>query len=188
MAVAHHDSLKGGLFGDEEIYVLPCSLADAQRLVHALHRHHGKVAGHKFSLKASIVNSLRVAEAGAVIIGRPVSRRLDDGETLEITRLVTNGTPNIASKLLGAAAREAKRRGAKKIITYTLADESGVSLKAAGFTPESLSKGGSWNSVSRPRVDRHPTGPKIRWSKILVNCLHAETIASNTDGGWTQKD
>lgn len=166
--MAHHNNLKGGLFGDEEIYVTPCSLADAQRLVKALHRHHGKVAGHKFSLKASIVNALRVAEAGTAIVGRPVSRRLDDGNTLEVTRLATTGVPNIASKLLGAAAREARRRGYHKLITYTLAEESGVSLKAAGFEPEFRSSGGSWSSPSRPRVDRHPTGPKIRWARVLA--------------------
>lgn len=110
----HHSSLKGGLFGNEDIFVVPCSLSDAQRLVKALHRHHGRVTGHKFSLKASIVNALRVAEAGTAIVGRPVSRHLDDGATLEVTRLATTGMPNIASKLLGAAAREARRRGYSK--------------------------------------------------------------------------
>ncbi len=164
----HHSSLKGWLFGDEHICVIPCSLADAQRLVLALHRHHGKVVGHKFSLKASIVNQLRVCEAGAAIVGRPVARRLDDGETLEITRLVTTGVSNIASKLLGAAAREARRLGYRRIITYTLAEENGSSLKAAGYIQELVSKGGSWSSKSRPRVDKHPTGPKIRWARGLA--------------------
>jgi len=165
--MAHHSDLKGGLFGNESIQVVPCALDDAQRLVQCWHRHHGKVAGHKFSLKAMILNLMRTKEVGAANVGRPVSRHLDDGETLEITRLVTSGEPNIASKLLACAAREAKRRGYRRIITYTLESESGISLKAAGFEVDAHSPGGSWNSRSRPRVDRHPISPKTRWVRLL---------------------
>lgn len=167
--MAHHTTAQGGIFGGEALFVEPCSLKDALRLVQCFHRHHGKVAGHKFSLMVSTMNRLRVGEVGVAIVGRPVSRHLDDGKTLEITRLaVLNHVPNAASKLLGAAAREAKRRGYRKIITYTLASESGISLRAAGYVPEYHSPGGSWSSPSRPRVDKHPTGPKIRWSRSLV--------------------
>ena len=167
----HHSTLKGGLFGDLVIEVQLCTLADSQRLVHALHRHHGRVAGHKFSLKATTSNSMRVSEEGAAIVGRPVSRHMDDGETLEITRLVTIGTPNIASKLLASAAKEAKRRGFKRIITYTLDSESGISLRAAGFKEDKKSAGGSWSSPSRPRNDSHPTGPKMRWVRHLTTVI-----------------
>lgn len=165
--MAHHSALKGGLFGDEAIEVSICPLADAQRLVTCWHSHHGKVAGHKFSLKAHLLNRLRSVEAGCAIVGRPSSRHLDDGDTLEITRLATMGGPNVASKLLAFAAREARRRGYRRIITYTLASESGTSLKAAGYAIDAHTRGGSWNSRSRPRVDRHPTGPKTRWVRVL---------------------
>lgn len=166
--MTHHTDAKGCLFGDEKLYVHLTTLADSLRLVQCFHRHHGRVAGHKFSLICRTVNRLRSAECGTAIVGRPVSRHLDDGRTLEITRLaVNNGTPNAASKLLGAAAREARRRGYQKIITYTLASESGVSLRAAGLTQDGMSRGGSWDSPSRPRTDKHPTCPKIRWSKRL---------------------
>lgn len=165
--MAHHSSLKGGLFGDEEIDVQLCTLADAQRLVECWHRHHGKVVGHKFSLKARLLNNMRTIESGVAIIGRPVSRHLDDGETLEITRLATSGQPNVASKLLASAAREARRRGYRRLITYTLSSEAGISLKAAGFVFDANSPGGSWNAPSRPRVDRHPTTPKTRWVRVL---------------------
>lgn len=163
----HHTDLKDRLFGAEELVVDICPLADAQRLVGIWHRHHGQVAGHKFSLKAVLMNRLRTVEAGVAIVGRPVSRHLDDGKTLEVTRLATSGEANVASKLLGRAAREAKRRGYKRLITYTLAQESGASLRAAGFVMEKNCTGGSWNSPTRPRVDRHPTGPKQRWAREL---------------------
>ena len=165
--MVHHSSLKEGLFGDTTIEVQPCSLADAQRLVECLHRHHGKVAGHKFSLMARVLDRLSRAEAGVVIVGRPVSRHLDDGRTLEITRLATRSFPNIASKLLASAAREVRKRGFSRVITYTLATESGASLIAAGFSADFRTKGGSWNSPSRARTDKHPTGPKTRWVRHL---------------------
>jgi hypothetical protein len=165
--VTRHRELKGGLFGDERLCVCPCTLADAQRLVEAFHRHHGRVAGHKFSLMAYALNAIRSSEEGVAIVGRPVSRHLDDGRTLEVTRLATSGTINVASMLLAAAAREARARGYERLITYTLASESGVSLRAAGFALDGASAGGSWDKPSRPRVDRHPTGPKLRWSRRL---------------------
>lgn len=166
--MTHHTDAKGGLFGDEKLYVTLTSLADSLRLVQCFHRHHGRVAGHKFSLICHTVNLLRTAECGTAIVGRPVSRHLDDGRTLEVTRLaVSNGTPNAASKLLGAAAREARRRGYHKIITYTLESEPGTSLVAAGYVREYIGRGGSWNSPSRPRTDKHPTGAKVRWSRRL---------------------
>ena len=121
------------------------------------------VAGHKYSFKALLNTSAYSTEVGAAIVGRPVARHLDDGRTLEITRLVTRGHANVASKLLGAAAREAKKRGFSRIVTYTLASESGTSLKAAGFVVDGETKGGSWNVPSRPRTDKHPTEPKTRW-------------------------
>ena len=161
--MAHHSSLKGGMFGPICIVVRLCSLADSQRLVQCWHRHHGRVVGHKFSLMAKLDAPAYSAEAGAAIVGRPVSRIQDDGDTLEITRLVTRGAPNVASKLYGAAAREAKKRGYSRIITYTLASEAGTSLIAAGYVIDGHTKGGSWSCPSRPRTDKHPTEPKTRW-------------------------
>ncbi len=166
-AEMRHQQLSAGLFGKISLHVRPCSLSDAQRLVIALHRHHGPVVGHKFSLQAYSTDTICRREEGAVIVGRPVSRHLDDGQTLEITRLVTSGTINVASMLLGAAARVARARGYQRLITYVLAHESGTSLRAAGFTCDGPSSGGSWSCPSRPRADKHPTGPKVRWSRSL---------------------
>jgi hypothetical protein len=52
------------------------------------------------------------------------------------------------------------------LITYTLKSEAGTSLKAAGWKIIGESKGGSWNVKSRPRVDKHPTVPKLIWEAV----------------------
>lgn len=63
--------------------------------------------------------------------------------------------------------RASKFLGYKKIITYILKEETGISLKASGWDKESLVKGKSWNSKKRPRIDKHPTTDKIRYKKIF---------------------
>lgn len=70
--------------------------------------------------------------------------------------------------LYSAAAKEAKRRGFRKVITYTLEEESGHALRAAGWTAEARTRGGSWNRPGRARKDTAPTTPKIRWSRTLI--------------------
>ena len=81
----------------------PVSLAEANNFVKEHHRHHKPVRGHKFSLGCMDEEHL----AGVAIVGRPVSRYLDDGMTLEVNRLCTDGTRNACSFLYGAAARVA---------------------------------------------------------------------------------
>jgi hypothetical protein len=104
-------------------------LAEANAFVAAHHRHHKPVVGHLFSLGAT--DGERVI--GVVIVGRPVSRFRDDGETAEVTRLCTDGTKNACSFLYGAAARAALALGYRCIGTYILASEPGTSLTAAGW-------------------------------------------------------
>jgi hypothetical protein len=107
------------------------------------------------------------------MVGRPVSHAFDPNRVVEVTRLCIDHdfhrqiTRGAASMLLGAAAREARRRGFAHIITYTLQRELGTSLKAAGFQPEHVTRGGSWHRLSRPREDHAPTGPKVRWGREL---------------------
>lgn len=141
--------------------LIPISLSEANAFVATAHRHHGPVIGHKFSLAAHIEGKI----CGIAIVGRPVSRMRDDGLTLEVTRLATDGTRNACSFLYGASARAAMALGYRRIGTYILASESGASLRAAGWRLIAETKGGSWNSASRPRIDKHPLEPKLLFER-----------------------
>lgn len=140
---------------------VPLAVANAFVLTH--HRHHGPVVGHKLSLGVFDDQGLR----GVAIAGRPVSRHLDDGTSLEVTRVATDGTRNACSKLYAGVAREAVKRGYGRALTYTLAEENGASLRASNWIPVCASPGGSWSVPSRPRLDKGPTGPKTRWEITL---------------------
>lgn len=141
----------------------PVTLREANAFVRDNHRHHGPVQGHKFSIGIKDGDYL----VGVAIVGRPVARFLDNGTTAEVTRLCTDGTRNACSMLYSAAARAARAMGYMKIISYTLLEETGASLKAAGFSLEGISPGGSWNHPNRQRTDKAPTTPKKRWAKNL---------------------
>lgn len=141
----------------------PISLAKANEFVNLFHRHHKAVTGHKFSIGCS-QNGLLV---GVVIVGRPVSRYLDDGITVEVNRLCTLGVKNACSFLYSAAARAAKSMGYKKIITYILESETGVSLKAAGWNCAGLAGGTEWTGVRKPPVPIYPQEMKIKYEKSL---------------------
>lgn len=148
----------------KKMHVRPASIRDAGRFVGEVHRHHGEPQGGKFAI-ACVVGGRIV---GYAITGRPVARKLDQkGYIAEVTRLCTDGTKNACSFLYGAAARIALEMGYCKIITYTLASEDGASLRAAGWTLEAHSPGGSWSVPSRPRVDKAPLEAKVRWSRVL---------------------
>ena len=144
--------------------IVPISLRKANEVVTQWHRHHKPSRGHKFSI-ALLKDSVYV---GIAICGRPVARGSDDGLTLEVSRLCTDGTPNACSKLYGACARVAKEMGYEKIQTYILESEPGISLKASGWIMEAVTAGGQWKRTDgiTNRTDQ-PTEPKQRWVKFL---------------------
>lgn len=143
---------------------MPVTLKEANLVVSQLHRHHVPARGCKFCLG---VRDEGGALRGVAIAGRPVSRHLDDGLTLEVNRVATDGCPNACSALYGACRRVAKEMGFKKILTYTLPEEGGASLRGAGWVNMGEAGGQSWNKPSRRRVDKAPTCVKIRWEVQL---------------------
>ena len=142
---------------------VPIELKQANAFVERLHRHHDPVHRDKFRVGCAVDEKL----VGVVQLARPVSRVLDDGKTIEVVRLCTDGSPNVCSFLYAKAARIAKEMGYSKIITYILESENGASLKAAGWHKEADTQGGSWDCPSRPRQTTAPTCKKQRWVKSL---------------------
>ena len=137
----------------------PITYPEACEFIARHHRHHLPPQGWKFGIAVNDGTSV----VGVVTVGRPVARMLDNGTTLEVTRCCTDGTKNAASMLYGAAWRAAKALGYKRLITYTLKEEPGTTLIAAGWRAMYETQAGRWNTPGRPRVDKHPTGQKTLW-------------------------
>jgi len=140
----------------------PITLAEASAFIREHHRHHIPPVGWKFGIAVNDGETVR----GVITVGRPVARHVDDGWTLEVTRCCTDGTRHAPSMLYAAAWRAAKALGYKRLITYTLASESGVTLKASGWREIGQVKGRSWSCESRPRVDKHPLEDKRIWEAV----------------------
>lgn len=144
--------------------ICPITLKEANAFVEQHHRHHGPVVGHKFSIGCASDSGI----VGVAIVGRPVSRYLDDGWTLEVTRLCTNGERNACSMLYAAAWRAARAMGYKRLVTYILDSERGNSLKAAGWRCVGQAGGLRWTGKRRPEVDLYPAQMKLRFERSSV--------------------
>lgn len=138
----------------EKLAIVPVKQAEAKAFIREHHRHYGPSVGSVFQL--GVADEAGVMR-GVAMVGRPVARAWDDGWTLEVTRVATDGCPNACSALYGAAWRAAKALGWRRLVTYTLASESGSSLRAAGWQVIAERGGRSWadSSKARPRVDTY---------------------------------
>lgn len=145
------------------VYILlalcPITYKDACSFISKHHRHHLPPQGWKFGIGVNDGSEV----VGVITVGRPVSRHLDNGLVLEVTRCCTDGTKNACSKLYRAAWNVTKNLGYTKLITYILKSESGSSLKASGYKIVGERGGGSWNVPSRPRIDKAPIEQKTLW-------------------------
>lgn len=148
-----------------KLTIRPVELREANEFIEALHRHHRKVQGHRFSLGVYDEDGVL---RGVAVVGRPVNRNFNPKEVLEVTRLCTDGCFNACSKLYSAVARVAREMGYKSVQTYILEAEDGASCKAANYSLVGHVKGRSWDTPSRGRTDKHPTVDKARY-EIVVN-------------------
>jgi hypothetical protein len=114
---------------ETDLVIVPVTMRQACAFVAEHHRHNKPPRGHKFSIGLSKDGVL----VGVAMAGRPVSRHLDDGLTIEVNRTCTIGDKNANSMLYGAVWRAARAMGYRRLVTYSQADESGVSLRAAGL-------------------------------------------------------
>jgi hypothetical protein len=180
------------------LWIVPLTPSLANASVEVQYGHHGRVAGHRFSLGV-----------------------MDEAGMLRAVAIA--GTPNAASALYGGARRVARAMGFRRIVTYTLADEPGTSLRgrrcrffscrigqgrcvgeagggsdearairlsavvAAAFLPAMGRSGGrTGDTPSRRREDDHPTGPKVRWQVEFACAWPGGRGGPAGDGGHHQ--
>ena len=92
----------------------------ANAFVRRLHRHSRPTVGAVIAV--AVVDTADQIR-GVAIAGRPVAQALQDGLTLEILRVCTDGSRNACSMLYGACRRAARALGYQRILTYTLPTE-----------------------------------------------------------------
>lgn len=146
--------------------IRPVTHAAAHEFVRLFHRHHKRTTG--LIICVGVEDGERLC--GVALAGRPVAPALQDGRTLEINRVCTDGTRNACSMLYGAIRRAGRALGYDRIITYTLPEEGGSSLRAAGFRLDKADAGGrskDWHN--RPGRTAEPIGDdlvggKWRWA------------------------
>lgn len=152
--------------------VRPITLRDARRFIGMHHRHSMAPRGWLFGVQ--LVDGGSETRAVAVA-SRPVAQALQDGRTIEVTRVCTLGDHNAASRCYGALCRAAKALGYARAVTYTLADEPGTSPRAAGFTKAGEVAGGrSWRGRASSAYPENllgeaatPVEGKVRWERML---------------------
>lgn len=146
----------------KKLIIVPIFQDEAFAFIEQYHRHHKKPVGSVFQLAVSDGDKI----VGVAVVGRPVSRIIqENGFTLEVTRLCSDGTKQVCSMLYAACWRVCREMGYRKLITYILNTEPGISLRAAGWTLVGERGGGSWSVKSRPRVDKHPLQKKLLFEK-----------------------
>lgn len=150
------------------IELIPLTQKAAKAWVNRVHRHLDYPVGDVCRVGLGVDGEL-VSAASA---GHPVSRMLDDGMTLEITRVASDAEPgvNACSRLYSAIRRAGLSLGWKRFVTYTRADESGASVKAAGFKDCGIAGGGEWTKPSRYRKPSAQPILKRRWMWPCPKC------------------
>lgn len=144
--------------------VAPCTIAEALRYVSALHRHLPRLNGGLFA--CSIEDELGQVR-GVGVFGHPPRAWQGTGAGA-ILRVATDGVPNGCTMIMGALCRAAAALGYDRVYTWTLPEEGGASLRAAGFALDGQTKGGEWSCPSRPRPPAQRADPKLRWVRYLT--------------------
>lgn len=153
------------------LHLKPIGVEEAKRYVAKWHRHNpAPLRGLFAAAVADESGDIR----GVAIVTHPTARAFMDGWTCEVNRVATDGASNACSMLYGACMRAARALGYRRIVTYTLAREPGVSLRAAGWVVDSELPARKWANQNRYRIDRDLLGatrvvePRVRWVKRLT--------------------
>lgn len=145
---------------EAKLRLAPCAFDVARDFTTTHHRHLDGPIGHLWSTAAVLGSDV----VGVVIVGRPVARILDDGWTVEVVRCTTTGERNVCSLLYSAVWRAAKARGYRAATTMTMTEETGASLRAANWEPETDIRParGGWHRPARPRANTSNPS-RVRW-------------------------
>jgi hypothetical protein len=152
----------------------PITRDAAFRYIHLNHRHNEKPEGWLWGVAVHVDDEL----VGVGTASRPTAPALQDGRTLEITRVCTPDVmahPHTCSRIYGALCRAAAALGYRRVFTYTLAEEDAASVRAAGFVHDGdVPARANLNTGNRSRAqqplfetERRPRGEKIRWIRRL---------------------
>lgn len=143
--------------------IVPCTIRQAKRFVRAHHRHAPACTGAVLAIGLEHDGEL----IGVGMLGRPKSRALDaDRFTAEATRVcVREGAPKgSVSKLNSRLKRLWQLQGGIWFKSYTLASESGDSLRTVGAQVDREIRRRRWTCASRPRDARAvESQDKLRW-------------------------
>ncbi|MEL6741189.1 MAG: XF1762 family protein [Planctomycetota bacterium] len=138
----------------------PVTIRAADKWVREHHRHLKSRSAGMFALAAADGGDI----VAVMVLGRPKARAIDDGWTLEVSRLAAiEGHANACSWMLGRARRIAGEMGFRRVVTYTRLDEPGSSLRASGFRQLGTTRGGQWGRQGRERSAAEDASPKRRW-------------------------
>lgn len=142
--------------------VAPITVKQARSRVRDWHRHLPDLQGGLFA--AQLVDGDECV--GVAIAGNPPRVWQGTGRIV-ISRVATVEKKNACSMLYGALCRAARALGYVEAWTYTLPEEPGTSLLAAGFEFMGMTDGGTY---SRPNRERRPPvrgDRKKRWRRLL---------------------
>ena len=152
--------------GTKSLEAVPVTLREANDFVEQFHRHSRRTNrdGGRFAVGATCPG---VGLVGVAIVGRTLARMLDDGWTAEVTRAcVSPGAPRGANSFLYSRCWRAWRAmGGRRLVTYTLASESGASLRGAGWrVVGEVRPSRGWSRTGRERDWLPVYGQlKLRW-------------------------
>jgi hypothetical protein len=140
----------------------PITVKAASAYVSKHHRHLPRVQGGLFAVAARDGDRI----VGVAIAGNPARVWQGTGRVV-ISRVATDGAENACSMLYGAMCRAAKALGYREAWTYTLPEEPGTSLRAAGFQDMGLTRAEEWTRPSRSRAPAVRADAKRRWMRRL---------------------
>jgi hypothetical protein len=152
--------------------LVPCTVKAAIRWVSEHHRHlRRELAGARFGV--ALADQAGTWVGVALVTSGP--RVWESSGRCNIARVCTTGAKNACSRLYGAICRAAAALGYIEAWTYTLPEESGISLRASGFEDMGITSGGEHSRLNRIRRPAERPEPKRRWRRVLKH--HNEVAA-----------